>query len=914
MCFSASAQTYAGLHESHEDFKPKLIYPSNTLRIISDFHSWKGVNKGHRSHSGLEADTVIKKVAHKGNMTFKSNDKDKDIEKILVTGSHIKRIDLEGPSPVLVIDREGMEKTGYNSVADVLRDMTVNSFGSSREASRKGAPGAADVSLRGLGADRTLVLIDGKRVQKDAFTNAVDLNLIPFASVKRIEVLKDSASAIYGSDALGGVVNIITHKNFNGSEASVKQFFSEELGGNQTEVSLTSGYSNSRLNVAGVFYHRSNKAIYARDREHSKLRLSSKGSPGTFRILKKNRTPYKEANGKTISPHSRLQVAPGCPPDRVFDVRGGQVCQYNYADHITTRPELKQTSLMLNTDFKVKEGLSTFVRLSGTRRDVKWIFAPTPVNSSNGLGVSGAQVKTYVAKTSPQLSEVFANLRDDDFVDVRYRLLELGDRKSEVATDHYSALTGVTMEVSETWEMEVSAGYRRSLRNDLGVSGFVLADDLRERLSKNFNPLALPGQKGDLTDLNYQTWMTSLSDLTFAEVSANGEVFEMPSGPIGMAMGTQAHRELFRIDADESTKKDEVVGGAGSELGGERRVVSSYMEFSLPLTTRIEWSLAGRYDSYSDFGRAFSPKTSLLWQVLPKVMVRSSVGRGFKAPNMDDLYKAKSIGRYTFIDQVLCRKSGGTDCSPKRRKVIGGGNKDLKEERSLSASLGTVIQPTDHVSFGIDGWYLKLKNQVGVDFGDVTMAESRFGSKYIEGFGINIVRDQVIGEIKEMTAPTQNLAETETSGIDFSAEAFADTRIGRMIFGFQHSHIFYTKSVGFPGLEKRDILGESGFPPWRNIISLIYAPTNTQSGSLTARTVATHEKQLAKAGDIKQYTEFDLQYTYSSSWGGIISTGIRNILGTTPPIDDSDPNAPGISTSLYDGNGRIGWIQYKQAF
>ena len=404
-----------------------------------------------------------------------------DIEKISVTGSRIKRIDVEGPSPILIIDREEMEKTGYNSVGDVLRDMSVNTFGSGRESSGTLAPGSASVSLRGLGADRTLVLIDGKRVQKDALTNAADLNLIPFAVVDRMEILKDSASAIYGSDALGGVVNIITRKDFNGSEASVKQFVSEQTGGNQTEVSLTSGYSNSRLSVTGVLYHRSNEKIYARDRDHSKLGLSRTGSPGTFSILKVedsgDKTPYLESDG-SVSPRSRLQAAPDCPANRVLDVTGGQVCQFNYADRMTTRPALDQTSAMLNTNFKVTDRIDTFVRLSGTHRDVKWIFAPTPAGSAAGLGVSGARARTYIEKAGHKLEKAFAQLRDDDFLDVNYRLLELGDRISEVTTDQYSTLAGMTMELADTWEMEVSAGYNRSFRTDLGVSGYARKDEL----------------------------------------------------------------------------------------------------------------------------------------------------------------------------------------------------------------------------------------------------------------------------------------------------------------------------------------------------------------------------------------------------------------------------------------------------
>ena len=910
LIISLSANSHRVFEKSLSERKPCL-----TLQTPSQTNNHFNIGMEDREielASGItQREVLMERISQHGE-DKKDGVKSDSIEKIRVTGSRIRRISLERSLPVLTIDRKELEKTGYNSIADVLRDMTVNSFGSDRESSRKGAPGAADVSLRGLGADRTLVLIDGKRVQKDAFTNAVDLNLIPFAAVDKIEILKDSASAIYGSDALGGVVNIITRKNFHGSEVSVKQLLSEGLGGDQSEISLTSGYSHAKFDMVGIFYHRSNKAIYARDRDHSKWKFSTKGSPGTFRILKKDGTAYKEADGKTIALRSRFQVDPSCPPHRILDVRGGQVCRYNYADHITTRPELQQTSVMLNTNFDIKEGLSAFVRLGGMRRDVKWVFAPVPVDSSHGLGISGKQVRAYLPKGDSSLSESFAHLRDDDFVDIKYRLLELGNRITEVSTDQYNALAGVTMEMGETWEIEVSTGYRRSFRNDLGVSGFVRADDLKERLSKGFNPFEVPGRRGDLSDLNYQTWMSSLSDLAFAEVSANGEVIEISSGSIGMAVGTQVHKEIFQVDADESTKNDEVVGGAGSELSGDRSVISSYAELLIPLTNDMEWGLAGRHDSYSDFGRTFNPKTFLRWQVSPKIMLRSSVGRGFKAPNMDDLYKAKSVGRYTFIDQRLCRQSGA--CSPKRRKVIGWGNKDLQEERSVSASLGTVIQPTHAIFFGIDAWYLKLENQVGIDFGDVTIAEDRFGAEYIREFGINIVRDSITGEIKEMMTPTQNLAETETSGVDLSTEASTNIGIGQLILGIQHSHVFYTRVTGFPGLRKRNKLGESGFPPWRNIISLTYAPTNYQSGSLTARTVATHEKQSPEVGDLKQYTELDLQYAYSGSWDGVISIGVRNVLGTTPPIDDSNPMVPNLSTSLYDGNGRIGWIQYRQEF
>ena len=479
---------------------------------------------------------------------------DEDIlEKISVTGSRIKRINLEGPSPILVIDREGMEQTGYNSVGDVLRDLSVNSFGSARERSGTSAPGTSSVSLRGLGADRTLVLLDGRRVQKDAFTNAADLNLIPFTSVERIEILKDSASAIYGSDALGGVVNIITRKDFNGSEISAKQFASEGTGGNQTEVSLTSAYSNTKLNVTAVAYYRNNQEIYARDRKHSRLGLNRIGSPGTFRILNSEEEIYRKANGDP-SPRSLLQAAPDCPKERILDLSeegGGQSCQFNYADHMTTRPSIEQASAMLNANLNLAEGIDTFVQVASTRRNVSWVFAPSPAGKNEGFRVSGKEGKSYLDKAQ-RLGKAFEALKNDDHLDIIYRFVELGNRVKEVGTNQYNTLAGLRMDWGETWELEASAGYNYSGRRDRGVSGYARREDLRTALKSGFNPFATAGERGDISHLNYKTLATSSSQLALGEVSATGEILEVGSRPLAVAMGVQAHHEIFNIDSDEA--------------------------------------------------------------------------------------------------------------------------------------------------------------------------------------------------------------------------------------------------------------------------------------------------------------------------------------------------------------------------
>jgi len=214
---------------------------------------------GHAQTVSIPAEEIKKEEVQKK--------EEASVERVQVTGSHIKRLDVEGASPLQTITRKDMEKTGYNSVSDVLRDTTANSFGSTREASGSNAAGVAHVNLRGLGSSNTLVLLNGQRLPSDAVTGAVDLNLIPMAAVERIEVLKDGASATYGSDALGGVVNIITRKDFTGSEISLAQTTPEASGGKRQEISLVNGINKGRFNMVNVVQYRDNDLIYSRDRE-----------------------------------------------------------------------------------------------------------------------------------------------------------------------------------------------------------------------------------------------------------------------------------------------------------------------------------------------------------------------------------------------------------------------------------------------------------------------------------------------------------------------------------------------------------------------------------------------------------------------------------------------------------------------
>ena len=250
-------------------FLPKSLYSQDSFNL-DEFS--EGLDIGDESIAPTTTEVKSKEAAPKA---VESPD-DEGFEKISVTGSHIKRVKGEGPSPVFTVDRAMLDQSGHNSVSDVLRDMTSSSFGGMREASGSNAAGVSSANIRGLGADKTLVLLNGKRLPKDAVTGSVDMNLIPMSAVKRIEVLKDGASAVYGSDAVAGVVNFALKKNFEGVDFNTSFETTEEGDAEIWNGSLTLGgnFADDRGNVVVSMQYTERSALFADSRDISSVALT----------------------------------------------------------------------------------------------------------------------------------------------------------------------------------------------------------------------------------------------------------------------------------------------------------------------------------------------------------------------------------------------------------------------------------------------------------------------------------------------------------------------------------------------------------------------------------------------------------------------------------------------------------------
>ncbi len=831
-----------------------------------------------------------------GNTTSKKSKQDnKNVEKYKVTGSHIKRIDIEGPSPIVVLDKDYLNSTGATSISDVLKNSSFSSYGSG-----DGNFTTAYANIHGAGRTNTLVLLDGKRITKNAYYGVVNLNLIPMAAVERIEILKDGASAIYGSDALGGVINIITKKDFNGVELATKWYFPKEDGGRKQQYSWVGGVSNAKGSVLTIMDYSKNEYIFGDQRSWSKDGWNTMGSPGSYRGIKVN------ADGS--SSITDWFPGPNCPQDNITNVGEGDKCKFYFAKYASNTPEIESMGMRTNFSFKINKDISVFSRVGLRRIHSEITMAPSPGMFS---------LKSKVADTLGPDGGPLPGIEPGSNLKIVYRLKELGNRVLENNKTAIDFLAGVQGTFLDTIDWDISASYGKISNVMWEPEGFGLTSKFEKILEEGkFNPFASEGQRGDLSSAYYQPWSKSHSTQKQIDFNITTEIFDLPAGPVGFAFGLLRAEEDFYTESDSFSREGDVIGNPGGKGSGDRSLSAAYTEFSLPLLANLELQLAGRYDSYSDFGNTFNPKIGVRWQMIDSLLMRFSAGTGFKAPLLQDLYASDSLSFPAIIDAKACQqdKDNGVkdpySCKTVQTLYETSGNKDLKETKSRLANLGFVYQPHTNFNFGIDGWYLKTTNEVGMILDQMLKAD-RDGVD-VSKYGVELTRNQK-GYLEKIKAPELNLSSNEMYGFDIDLEAKTPQfSWGKFKFECKYSHILSDKNEGFPGMGLEESIGQVFMPRWRNNATITYEIA-THSIAVVAKSIGGTEKQVKEKGDLPSYTEYDLKYEFKAPWNGTVNLGVNNVLNTLPPKDDSVDQF-NFDYNKHDALGQTFYAAYKQNF
>ena len=832
------------------------------------------------------------------------------LDRVNVTGSRLKRADLEGAIPVTVIDRAVIDASGDVSVADVLRDATFASFGNFRPRSGSSAQSVADVDLRGIGSDRTLVLVDGRRAPYAPSTGtSADLNTIPLAAVERIEILSDGASALYGSDAIGGVVNIILRKDFDGVEVRLGKGVTAVRGGDTEEASLLFGTSNDRGSLLFGASHNSRGMVFTRDQIGGDVRGAS--PYGNNYYLESPDEPGETGEYGGALPGYACN-------DPGFWMNGGN-CVFDYNSVQADEASVRNRSLFARGDYQVNDDWTVYAAASYSHARSFGRYAPTP-------GV------LYVAEGSPN-----DPVKGDGLgAFIQHRYAAAGNRDGFVDNTVFDANIGASWRASD--RLSVDFGLRHSAAgfNEIGRGYIVttLAEAAAADGSYNlYDPFGNPEEvvKGFTATTNRD----GNFDVSEAYASATLDLFQMGGGTSALAFGAEYRKEDYADIYDSLSEAGAIAGSAGNSAAGSRDIQAAYAEWLFPVAPEFDFTLAARYDRYSDYGSDVSPKVSLRWQPLANLTLRASAGEGFRAPALNYIHAKRSFSAEQIADYRTCVAMGYSpaDCGGDANNdgIADGaekssvsyqvdswssGNLDLESEHSRQFSAGLAWDMTDWLNLTLDYYRIQIDDRIRLIEYEELVSFDNNGLPLPTGTSL---KRRANGSIAEIVTAYANEGRLDTRGLDMNLRARFATDLGRFDHWMQVAKVLEYDLTD--GETVKDRLGWVTLPDLRASlrnswsreglslswnINLIGSQENPQSRPLYGFIAG------GEGTRIGSYVTHDLAATWNAPWDGSVTLGVTNAGDRYPELVGHD-NRPW-NFNLYDAYGRTVYVRYAQKF
>jgi iron complex outermembrane recepter protein len=747
------------------------------------------------------------------NSTSPGTDKERvDLEEVIVTGSSIKQINGETALPVQVMKREEIERTGATSVEELFRDISAaSSAGSVNSAQETGTQTGAisTVSLRGLTSARTLVLIDGKRAavygggSGGVAGSSVDINSIPIAAIERIEILKDGASAVYGSDAIAGVVNFILRKNFQGAEVTATGGTPTDKGGGQNQtVSAYVGHGDmvqDRYNAAIGFNFEHDSALMGDDRAFATRYSPGYGNDVTsgFAFPANVAIPANPNNPLLPGGGTRNPLTPACSPS-LADVNFPTQCRFDNSGFDSLEPELKKLNFSFNGSLAVGGSSQLYTQDSFAQVKTTTSVQPVPLSYQNALlpsnpynaflsNLLATQYPGYknsalipnnaaflLPPSSPYYPTAFAQKYgiDGQPLNLIYRDFANGDRLTEDTANTVRVVLGFKGDTAG-WDYDSWFLYNQVKVSEDLEHGFALYSEIMPLLDSGIiNPFGPTTDPNALAQANAATFtgqdFESKSSITSLNGRVSRDLLTLPYGPFSAAAGAEVRRETFEYDPATAIQTGDVTGQGGNQLpeNASRNVESAFVEFNAFVAQGLQADAAVRYDNYQNVGSTVNPKGSLRWQPIEQVLVRASAGTGFRAPSLTDLYAAQatSVTSNGTRDPIQCVTfNANNPACAFQFTTITGGNPNLKPEKSQSYTLGLVVEPIKDLSIDIDSWWIFLKNQIvfnGLNYATILQTAAS-----AEEFSSFITRNAA-GQIISINQTNANLFKSNLSGLD----------------------------------------------------------------------------------------------------------------------------------------------------
>lgn len=781
-----------------------------------------------------------------------------EVERIAVTGSRINRTDIESASPVTVISSDFITKSGFTSVQEILSMQPAAAGMSLGSTSNNGSGGSATVNLRGMGVQRTLVLLNGRRMVASGTgaDSSVDLNTIPVSMIQTIEILKDGASAVYGSDAIAGVVNIITKKDFQGTEITADGSITDKGDGESGGFSILHGreFAGGNL-VVGAQY-------------------SNRGE-----IIQSDRD-FVPAGESSFVPGGSLG---GMVPDG----EGGFVPRtesYDYTDDSYAQTPNELLSLFTNFNAEIADDTELSVELMYTRRESNQQMAPQPASIDLDTSLLDDNYTDQFKDENGVLPEE---------LEYRRRMTDAGPRIYGQETDTYRASIGLTGYLSNDSQWDMSATYGRNDSKD-SVGNSIHAGNMEKSIYKHQDDWF----SGDPMSSDF----LASEGIMYTEQNEGGnEQFILAAGysgvnehDIGYAVGVESRFESGYYTPDLITQAGESTAAQQDPTEGNYSVQSIYGEISVPVTDSFTVEAATRYDNYSTFGGAATWKLGATYSVTDGLMFRAVAATGFRAPSVSELYGGNS-GSFDYLTDPWGNEQDS------QILVNYTSDADLKPEESESFTAGVVWEITDGLSTTMDYWQF-----------DITNAISRVNvqNEMNKCFSDDLVACETIGitpggDLSEMTSTLTNIGQQNTSGIDWNVSY--TTGMFKVMFDTTYLLEFEEDGISYEGTIGGNM---GGYSQLKSNLTLSADLSEDLNLLYTANYIQGMEGDGYTTDDVI-YHNVSAAYHINDAWQ--ITGGIKNLFDTEPE-EVPDGNDMNTVPNIYDVVGRTFFINTSYQF
>jgi iron complex outermembrane receptor protein len=925
-----------------------------------------------------------------------------ELTEIIVTGSSIAQKLDSSSLPVTLLTAEEIAKTGFTSATDLIQSLPgMQSFVTASSSVNGGGGGITTAAVHSLPSKYTLVLLDGQRIAgfplgtSQGSGSGVNIDSIPLAAVERVEILTDGASALYGADAIAGVVNFVLKKDQTDGSAFYNAAIPGRSGGGSWSAGVSKGFgdlTNDGWNILFTFSRDVQDKLEAFQRPVSARGAYFPFSANGTNYIFNNRTINTEPANITIgslgtSFNPYLQANGNCGQGAnaaPLTASGSTTCRFNYAALVEDIPAYIRDSGLLKATFDLHEGGKIWAEAVISQFDMTAQYAPPaqgfPISATQDPVLWNTYVVPYLTATGQTASGAT----------VDYRAVSAGGRTDDYQTKMRHIALGWDGSYFD-WDFRASLVNSHGVLTDTMVGGYLDSSLFTSAIASGaYDPIAATGQSALSATILHQLLSQTLSDVTAVSVGAQHKIFDLSGGPSTLSLGAEYDRYKNRADfsnlglsqsgySTQPPSPDYPIGGsfAAVPFEADRNNWAVLGEWFFPILKELNVTASARFDDYAKVhsdevfaastdidpatglvprlapasqGNTFSDATyqfSFRYTPIEMVSFRGSYGTGFRAPNLTDIsgplaYAGSTTGSYA------CPFPGSVGCSPgsAQYNLLAGangqsGSKGLKPETSRQYGFGVRVEPISQLSFALDYWSVKIKNQVEstgiaeqVAYNNPTTYASLFINPYVTPNGVTSIALEQI---------PFNGGEAQYSGLDLNASYRVDLGFGKFTANWTGTYMLKQQYTNGPGLPELTDLGTFG-PDQQVVFRIIsnlelslrtggwvntlmthyksgYRDTGYPAGNATVF-LANPDGSLGAPtafGGLKvpSFTTFDWQTAYDIKKNIRLTAGIRNIGDKAPPLSlqsGGGGNQIGYDGRYYDPIGRTFYVRGDVTF